>query len=70
MKVVETVCWDMVDTLEKLSQKTIEEKRHEDRDRLRRDIRFHANISKFKRIFIHFEVNKIGFICLFRIKAN
>jgi hypothetical protein len=27
MKVVETVCWDMVDTLEKLSQKTIEEKK-------------------------------------------
>jgi hypothetical protein len=70
MKVVETVCWDLADIPEKLNQKTIEEKKQEDRGRVPRDIRFQANISKIKRIFVRFEVNKTGFIRLFRIKAN
>ncbi len=35
--------------------------------RVRRDIRFEANM---KRNFIRFEANKTGFISLFRIEAN
>ncbi len=34
---------------------------------MRRDIRFEANME---RIFIRFEAQKTGFICLFRIQAN
>jgi hypothetical protein len=39
--------------------------------RVRRDIRFEANISKYmKRIVIRFETNKTSYIRLFCIEAN
>jgi hypothetical protein len=38
--------------------------------RVRRDIRFEANISEYEANIFRFEANKTGFICSFRIEAN
>jgi hypothetical protein len=38
--------------------------------RVRRDIRFEANISKYEAIIYSIETNKTSFIRLFRIKFN
>ncbi len=37
---------------------------------MRRDVRFEANISEYERIFIRFEENITGLICLVCIEAN